>query len=100
MIEVDGDRVFEPGSLVFLKPGGLLRMLNDNMSLMITHRMMTNPCLVLSVPNRMIEEFDRVSRVHVLLVPQEGIMMAGSSSLSTMEEMLSQVKERYGHSGF
>lgn len=97
---MDEDRVFEPGSLVFLKPGGLLRMLNDNMSLMITHRMMTHACLVLSVPNRMIEEFERVSRVHVLLVPQEGIMMAGATSLSTVEEMLGELHHRYGHQVF
>lgn len=97
---MDEERIFEPGSLVFLRPGGLLRMLDDNMSLMVTHRMMTHPCLVLSVPNRMIEEFERISRVHILLVPQEGIMMAGACSLSTSSEMLANLRVRYGHSGF
>ncbi len=88
--------IHTPGSLVFIRAGATFRRIGEEFHTVVSHRMMTYPCLVLGVSCYLTEVGDRVGRVHTVMLPQEGIVRVSGADLITQEEMLTLVHVRYG----
>lgn len=84
-----------PGTMMFLRPGGTVKDLHDGSALLVTFRMMTRSVMVIAMTNRLIEDLIDVSHGYVVLT-SEGLFVVAEGCLMTPEEMMDTVYVRYG----